>query len=114
MRIELFDFDLPRAFIAQQPASPRDSGHCLQMEIPATLASTQDVTITLGGQSTTISDAIVRNTPAANVIFAVDTSSSLGTGVGETFFELLHALECSSKNRPLLAAGFRGVGSEFV
>ncbi len=32
MRTELFDFDLPRSFIAQQPAEPRDSSRLLVLE----------------------------------------------------------------------------------
>ena len=34
MRIELFDFDLPRDFIAQEPASPRDSARLLVLDDP--------------------------------------------------------------------------------
>lgn len=34
MRIEIFDFDLPRELIAQQPASPRDSARLLLLREP--------------------------------------------------------------------------------
>ncbi len=69
--VEIDDMPVPVLAIA-----PRDDGHCLQVEIPPG-GPTQDLTVALAGQSVTVPDAIVRNTPAANVLVAVDTSTTM-------------------------------------
>lgn len=58
-------------------ASPRDDGHCLQVEIPPTTSTEpQKLTVTLAGQSTTVANAFVRNTPVPEVLVLLDTSST--------------------------------------
>ena len=57
--------------------TPRDDGHCLTVEVPPSQNTLQDLTVTLGGQSTTVADAIARADTAPNVLIAVNTSSTM-------------------------------------